>query len=273
VIKINSFITSYYAFRTLTQGVSDSLGLATLRHGTNLASWLGIHTIGALPWMGGSRIGGDFGSQHTDQNKGRFYFAQDPGLVKDYTNTTPLPDCLMREINARILSKIYACRSSVNLVERITGIELSAIIDSLTNKQQSVSESCTRKENCQLMGLNFARFVIASLNVLCLPAIKFHFSPEQATGFEKDMTHDDDDTACSTTDYFSPLNCGILGCIYNGISWKTPHRILNDPTRVIKGLALVSVSLMAIKYATTYYASLLIAHRTAVLAGAILAII
>ena len=39
----------YVVARCMDQGISDMLGMVTLRHGTDLASWFKIHAFGAQP--------------------------------------------------------------------------------------------------------------------------------------------------------------------------------------------------------------------------------
>jgi len=104
-------VFSHLIARCGDQGLANACGLATLRHGTNPLSWLSIHLTGANPKMGGSSIGGDFGSEFHQQNVGRFYFATDEGRFGQ--------NLFFRAFKARMLPRGYICRSTGLLMGRI----------------------------------------------------------------------------------------------------------------------------------------------------------
>jgi hypothetical protein len=75
---INNFSVfngTYYLARFADQGLSNALGLATLRHGTNPYSWLSIHIVGAMPSFGALCFGGDGGRWYVQQNTNNFFVA------------------------------------------------------------------------------------------------------------------------------------------------------------------------------------------------------
>src|SRR5262245_44915520 len=77
-MNIIAFNGAYIVGRIADQGLANVTGIETLRHGTNPISWVGIHILGALPkQMGGSKIGGDYGTGCNEQNVGRFYMEHD----------------------------------------------------------------------------------------------------------------------------------------------------------------------------------------------------
>jgi hypothetical protein len=93
------FNGAYYLARFADQGLSNALGLATLRHGTNPYSWVSIHIMGADPSYGGAAIGGDFGMGFDHQNRNNFFVAH------RYTG--------------RVISRGYAMMSTANLINKI----------------------------------------------------------------------------------------------------------------------------------------------------------
>ncbi len=93
------FNGAYYLARFADQGLSNALGLATLRHGTNPYSWLSIHIKGADPSYGAVDFGGDFGMGFDAANRNSFFVAH--------------------TFSGRSISKTYAFRSSQLLFKKI----------------------------------------------------------------------------------------------------------------------------------------------------------
>lgn len=101
---------SHFIARLADQGLANTLGLVTLRHGTNPVSWLGIHILGAMPSMGDSKFGGDYHiwGVYSHQNKNRFYFAKG--------NNDEVP-------------RQYARWSTKNLFKGICGIKMDPLAE------------------------------------------------------------------------------------------------------------------------------------------------
>ncbi|MGH2612193.1 MAG: hypothetical protein ACRDFB_03980 [Rhabdochlamydiaceae bacterium] len=238
--------------RFADQGLANTLGLNTLRHGTNLISWLAIHIIGALPSMGGSSVGGDAGFNFDTQNINKFYLIKDSGLIFTRSEKSScIWNFFERSTYAFGFSRIYAGKSTLNLCTYILGgfgrINLNQII------------LPKHKKLFQVIGLIIGIFH---------PILKFRCSPEVAASYT------DDDTliwnaACSTHQGIAPWNIGILGTVSNSLTLKTFNRILDNRQKLITGLAQ-----LALAGCSAYYlAPLMTAHRTAFIAGAILGFI
>ena len=113
-----AFIASSVVGRVVEQGIANTLGLATMRHGTNIINWISIHAIGTIPAFGGNRTGGDW-SKRFSQNTGRIFFnyahSEDTeGAGGIYSTTKLNPDW-----NVRSLSKKYEFKSNVNLLSAL----------------------------------------------------------------------------------------------------------------------------------------------------------
>lgn len=237
---IIAYTGSYLTARLADQGLANTLGLVTLRHGTNPISWLGIHILGAKPSMGASKFGGDAASYaFATQNKNRFYLAHDSDYFYSNTSSKNLEKYFPNKIQIRVLPRQYACWSTNNLILSICGIKTGPLP--------------------YLIGL-------------ALPVIKFRFPHEKVITFIEDRSIDDN-AACSTDQYISPLNIGLLGTLWNGISIHTPKRIFKHKVRVLVGLAELAFCAAVAYLAITHLAMFIAAHKTAVLAGAFFALV
>lgn len=108
---------------------------------------------------------------------------------------------------------------------------------------------------------------------LLIPSIKLRISPEQ---WKKYFTRDErieSGQASYTENWWSPLNLGLVGTLYNSLTYKTPIRMLQDPKRVITGIAMVALAAGAAAAALSLAPELLITYKVAIIAGAALAAI
>lgn len=113
-----AFVASYCVARVADQGLAHTLGLTTLRHGTNPLSWLSIHILGFLPQMGASSIGGDAGVSYVHQNLNRVYLAKDAEDTYYYNSNSPFI-FLYSRYRMRILPRLYNGCSTDSLLKRI----------------------------------------------------------------------------------------------------------------------------------------------------------
>jgi len=237
MFTLAAYTGAYYVARVVDQGLANTVGLETLRHGTNPLSWLSIHLFGAMPSFGGSSIGGDYGMGLDRQNRGRFYFARD--------------------------SDNYG---SIRLAFKFKELEKRAI-----PKGYSYSSS---KQLCMRVGLDAEiAMIISGYAAALLPTIKFRFSNEKIESFHPDNSSNFVRKACSTTEWQSPLNIGIVGTIWNSLTYKTFVHMWNNPSRVITGIAQLALCGLTTYAAVSAMPVFITAHTTAMVAGAILAVI
>lgn len=105
-VRFTACAGAYFVGRLADQGLANTVGLATLRHGTNPFSWFSIHMFGADPSWGGNEIGGDHGMGYDQQNVGRFYMARENSFSS-----------FMEEgFKVRFLSKMYTATGTHNLL-------------------------------------------------------------------------------------------------------------------------------------------------------------
>jgi hypothetical protein len=148
MVPVIAFTGAHLMGRLADQGLANTLGLATLRHGTHPLSWISIHLFGALPQMGGNRTGGDFGAGCDYQNGGQFYFAK--GSHAEHVST------LYRRGAVRILPKTYSIKATKNLLKNVGCPQFIAAISG---------------------------FVIGTL----LPTIKFRFPQNEVENMRRDQ--------------------------------------------------------------------------------------
>src|SRR5437016_6333951 len=114
MIGCATFVTSSLLGRIAEQGVANTLGLATLKHGTNAVSWLSIHLFGTLPYFGNTCVGGDYGKGYDRLNIGRTYFS-----YAHHTDTEATNDYSDKQIDpvrtTLITPKEYEFSSNCNL--------------------------------------------------------------------------------------------------------------------------------------------------------------
>lgn len=242
-----AFAGAHIIGRIADQGTANTLGLKTLRHGTNPLSWISIHLLGALPQAGGSTVGGDYGSGCHAQNLGRFYFARGPvNLLPN--RFKPWHERQLERISAwtsargiqRLLPKTYAMTSTTNLLNRV----LPALP---------------------------AKFLGYSIGAL-IPTIKFRYPEQTVEIFYEDHTIPNR-AACSTDKWQSPLNIGVIGTVWQSLTYRTPIRMFQHPVRVLTGIAQLGVAGAAIYLAAQTFPAILVAQKTAILAGFILGVI
>ncbi len=238
IINSAVLVGSHLIGRVFDQGLANTLGLTTLRHGTNPISWLGVHLFGALPQMGGTKIGGDYGKGFHYQNINHFYFAKGPtsspynNLIKEYMHLRCVP---------RLLPKLYAIHSTANLLKKIALPSIAS---------------------------NVLGIIIGSV----LPTIKFRFSEEKVENRPLDPTTPYE-SACSTTEWVSPLNIGIVGTIWKSLTYKIPLYMSQEPYRVITGVAQLALVGVSSYFLMLHFSAFIIAQKTAVIAGLILGVI
>lgn len=280
---ISSFaigIASYHIGNLAVQGLSNTLGLVTLRHGTNPLSWLSIQIFGGRTQFGGSSIGGEYsGSKYASQNTNRFYMAPDSDYwgsdkefraidpekafverdgkkidlleerptVEKLLGSAPLGLAWLRNKGyMRLLPKDYAMKSNVNIAQKIIGEAGHSIFKALA----------------------IALFAVPS--GMLIPTIKFRMPEESLKNFDPDASYPPG-MACSSTENVGPWHIGLRGIIWNSLTPKTFSRMLDHPTRVICGIAEIAFCSLTAFYLYSRFPAFVTSHKIAILAGGLLA--
>lgn len=228
--------------RTADQGFADFCGVVTLRHGTNPLSWISIHILGFIPACGGNRFGGDVDAGCDEQNNGNIYFIKD--TFKDFQYES----YFIKVFRLSFVPFVYSSVATANLI--VGSIPL------LQGTFKTITR-CFFTALCIPVGL-------------VLPTIKVRKTPEEVEYYCKDPSMSD---CCSTNQWVSPINNGLVGTLWSGLSYKIVTRAMDDPLRCLKGIFYLAVSVFAAQYALATIPAFILAHRTAIIAGAILAIV
>lgn len=273
-------MTSYALANLSVQGLSNTLGLVTLRHGTNPISWLSIQILGGRTHFGGSAIGGEYsGSKYASQNLNRFYMAPDSDYwgsddyfrvidkdkafvetshfgetekidllaerptVDKFLGEWPLfPHWLRNKIFMRLLPKTYACKSNINVIQGVIGDVGYSLVKAI------------------------ATAILAVPTGFINPTIKFRVSEETLKNLDPDLSYPPG-VACSSTENISALNIGLRGVIWNSLTPKTFSRMTNNLTRVICGIAEVVFCALTALYIQNSFPAFVTLHKTAILGG------
>jgi hypothetical protein len=245
MLPIIAFNASYYLFRTADQGLAHALALPTLRHGTSLIHWLGVHTLGALPSFGMERDEAGFPCAN------RFFMTRDPGYPGENYQPMKILGISAPGLEVRVDTKAWTFCKGMSFHNQRIPFRNKVIIKQL---------------------LDIFSIAMGAINALLIPGIKIRVAPERLDTFIDDANVKSD-MAVYSEKWISPLNIGLVGTVWNSLTYKTPVRMFKDPRRVITGLAMLALSGGLGYAAVTQAPSYLIAHKTALIAGAILAVI
>jgi hypothetical protein len=265
--RLLAWSTTYVIARLFSQGLSNFFALETLRHGTNPLSWLSIHVVGALPFAGGGWWGGDAGYGFDAQNKNRFYCAHEVNLFdsnyepkKTHLTSNPLIEGgyqVLRYGRENIFRRI--CRAALNAhsTSYLAKTYAYSSIDNVSGKASAESD-------------------IAFLALLT-PNIKFHI-PYERMRRSDDFDFRQDPSypvgfAYSTHKWISPIHSGLIGVIWNSLSFKTFERMKENPKKVFTGLAQMGVAAAAAALVYRFALPALQDHRWAARIGTVMAII
>lgn len=247
--SLTAFAGSHLIARTADQGLAHTLGLTTLRHGTNPFFWLSIHTVGFMPSMGGSKCGGDAVIREHYQNRNHVFFATD---ADDYHGTSKtLSSYLVSKLQMRFLPRVFSQSSCAGLLNRV-GLLPKVLFD-----------------NNNFLNVNNAIIFLATVGSQVIPTIKVKMDPVKAKKLSRDYSIDNN-WAVYTDEWVSPLNIGLAGTLWNGLSYKVIKRTYDKPARFITGVALIAISAFA---GIHRLHSAIVAHKVSVVAGVFLAII
>jgi len=231
---------SHLIARTADQGLAHTLGLATLRHGTNPLFWLSIHTVGFFPSMGGSKLGGDGIIREIEQNKNHVFFAVDAEEGK----STDLLSYLKNKIIMRLMPRGFCASSCVALIgQNLKNIKIKRLLCCLP-------------------------IILASQ---LIPTIKVRMDPEKAKSLKTDPSLGG--WSVYTDEWVSPLQIGLLGTLWNGLSYKVVQRIYDNPSRCITGIALLAVSASAAYATISLFPAAILANKVAIVAAVAFAVI
>ena len=103
---LGSYVAGWVVYKLVDEGVTNTLALKTLRHGTNLLNYLQIRVFGGDPKQGGKNW-----SIYDSDCEGYFYMLRDD----DYNDPTA-PAWIPRALLKRLEAKSYAFYSGAVLL-------------------------------------------------------------------------------------------------------------------------------------------------------------
>ena len=116
----------------------------------------------------------------------------------------------------------------------------------------------------------FASIGFSPIAALFIPTIKFRLQDAQVQNTFKEFCLSGK-VVLLTEEKISPFNTGLLGSLKNGIRIGFP--LWSHPTKVLCGIGKLALAGMAAYGAIKYCPRFLAAHKTALIAGAIFAIV
>ena len=220
--------------------------------------------MGALPSAGGNRSGGDAGYGFDAQNKNRFYCAHIVDLFE--ANYDPKKSHLTSNpiIDWAYLPLRYG---RPNIFRRIS----RAIFNALSTSYLAKTYIFSSIDN--LTGKGFVAEKDIAIVALVTPNIKFHISAERLRkDFRQDGTYPVG-FAYSTDKWISPINSGLIGVIWNSLTFKTFERMKNDPKKVLIGLTQIGVAAGAAALVYRFALPAIQEHRPVAVIGTVMAVI
>lgn len=240
IAQAAGFVAAGIVGRTIEQGIANTLGLGTLRHGTNIANWIGIRIFGTCPEYS------DNGSAQTWQDGRQFFFHYanpvDTEAPSTYSTIKINPDKY-----TRFESRDLEFRSNLKLL------------------------------NSKCVPSVLACPIAVALTII-LPPVKVHLPddlvkprPEVLFDRDADFTRYRDRYYCyTTTKWISPLNMGVFGSLWNCFTPKTPIRMYDNMPRVLTGVIQLSLSVAVVKAAMKYAPMFVEANKASLIAGFVL---
>lgn len=287
---------SYLLAGFADQALADTLGLRTLRHGTDPLTWFRIHLLGGSSADDKSQLcridkalrdhppftlcnspdgyGINFSKIFKQLDKA-FQIKQTlsnrvPTMVQTVALTV-YRWAFQNRFIAYVQTEVKAyspflysfCFQSTPLIS----IFRQCVLHSLTFLQKSMASYQLVKGPKDSGNLRFAAAVaFSTIAALFTPTIKFRYQDSQADQFEELPGN----VLLTSKNHLSPLNIGIIGTLKNGIR-ITLSPLWNQPVKVLSGTAKLALAGAAIYGGAVFFPGFIAAHRTALIAGAVFA--
>lgn len=293
-----AFAGSYCVARSMEQGIADTLGLVTLRHGTDLITWFKIHAFGARPEYDQSQF-------CNFQNKPIVQFTVATTSDQYGVDWNPILNALDNEFKLserKIAAKNVLTRklppavigTLVRVYKFVRFNRMATIIKEKAQKDipylnfalsigpipfimkkalmhlipvlQKIKASYHRFEKTRL------KFTWITLSSVMTPSIKFRFHPSQVEDRFTEFDNIPGRFMLLSEENISPFNMGLIGSIKNSMRCGVPA-ICRAPLQVIQGAITVLATGAVAGGAIALFPGFIEAHKVAIIAGAILAII
>lgn len=289
--------TGAYVFSRFTdQAFADTLGLRTLRYGADPITWVKSHLRGCLPSEGNSQqvfnhcapakkiylVAGnssdEYGIDFTkllasiDQELSRGINAMPQGRTQQIARTI-----YQWVLHNQIISLIKNNIQSVSPFLHDFLFKSSPLMWAVRKCTMYVipylhktvaTVYLTKGGNNAGKPRLFASICFSPIVALFIPSIKFRLQDAQVEKRFKEFCLPGK-VVLITEEKISPFNMGLLGSLKNGFGspfWR-------HPTKVLCGISKLALAGVAAYGALKYYPTFIEAHKTALIAGAIFAVI
>jgi hypothetical protein len=291
---------SYLLARFTDQALADTLGLRTLRHGTDPVTWVKIHLMGGSPQDDKSQLCRidkalrDY-PPFTLCNSPDGYGINFSKIFKQLDKAFEIKQTLSNRVPLMVQTvaitiyrwvfenrfityvqtevKAYSpflysfCFQSTPLIS----IFRQCVLHSLTFLQKSMASYQLVKCPKDSGKLWFAAAIaFSTIAALFTPTIKFRYRDSQSNGLFNELPNIAGNVLLISNDHISPLNIGIIGTLKNGVR-ITLSPLWNQPVKVLSGTAKLALAGAAIYGGAALFPGFIVAHRTALIAGAVFA--
>jgi hypothetical protein len=218
-----------------TQGLSDFLGLETLRHGTSLRNYLSIRVNGSNPSLGGTGASVTVGMQNSIQLSKNYFF-----VAKDNDSALINHENPEREFLEKAAGTIFSHTLNRNISPRL--------YCGLASYSYPLGKERTRNNIVLRICNIFLNLIIVPVSLIFVPTVKFRFtsteianpSSQTAIDFEEDPENRGSDRdrglAYKTANKIGTDRIGLLGIINYGLSGNIKKRMSQKPVKTLWGL-------------------------------------
>jgi hypothetical protein len=251
MLGLSSFVYGNAVYSLLDDGITNVLGLETLRHGTSPFNYVSIRLFGGDPNHGAKRTGSTHGWMQ-DNTENYFYVLKDSEYSPtiNYQSLSTLAKIItfpffIKGIGYRIFSRQHTFFSSYNTTAQL-----------LPSNSSYLAIKCSRV----FLG------IFGGLVGLCItPTLRFRFSTIDSQELENDSNYHG--IAYRTKHKVEAWRIGLLGSIITGINLGWFARAKAHPLKVLTGVAQITCAVALI----VLYVHVAVANPIPTIAGALLA--
>ena len=225
---ISSFVAGNVIYNLFDDGIANTLGLETLRHGTNLLNNLRMRITCGNPNHGGKASGSTNG-WNSDNTKHYFYVFKDSEYQFNVGGSTVLQKIIaffvsLKMIGPRLLPRSHATLSGYNFVAQV-----------FENRHSPrVFECCSIFFFC----------ISGACSTLFSPTLRFRFFVIDPERMENDPCYNG--AAYRTTQAVEPWRLGLLGSLLTGINLAWFSKVRAKPLKILTGVVQIICAISAI---------------------------
>lgn len=252
LLILGSCATGFVAGKLLDGGLTDLFCVQSLRHGTNLFSYMKIRTFGADPSLGGHKIGSTYGNQIDHDVVNHFYTMKDKEFAGLLTEEDMLASKKLTNYDRAfkifsdslkwVAPRHHSYLSGYNTILHVLHLDSKPDLDSkpildsksdLDPQVDLVSKSKSEPFINKIIG-TFGGL----MTLLTTPIVKVRIC--DTTDFKNDPEYGE--MAYKTSKAIAPWRMGLLGTFVSGINLDLAHRIRSDPKKFFSGFIQLAIA-------------------------------